>query len=258
MRRGVMAGVAFIGLALGPAHAFAQVTIPAAASMSLSGGSLDLAGTSLQVDGTFSLGSGNIDNGGSVTIAAGGNIDGGSGTITLSGDWTDLGIFNAGSGTVSFVDGGVALSNVVGDTTFNNASFVSTTGKSYAFAVGSTQTVGGLLTIQGTAAQGIQFKSATAGQVANIDLLPAGSQAIQYVGVSNVHAVGQHLAPNQTNDGGTGDDTGWFGSITGNGVVPTPALGTLGMLLLALLLVCVTYATAAARRKHPTSEGDKP
>ncbi|HSN00126.1 MAG TPA: hypothetical protein VLS52_03840, partial [Rudaea sp.] len=79
----------------------------------------------------------------------------------------------------------------------------------------------------------------------NINLLPGGSQNIQYVGVSDVHATGQHLAANQTNDGGTGNATGWFGSAIAGNTVPTPALSWIGLFLLALLL-----ATIAVTRRN--------
>lgn len=239
-------------LAAFAAPALAQVDVPAGATFSLGGGSLDLGGTNLQVGGSFAVGSGSAQKVDSVSILSGGNLDGGSGSLTLFGDWSNAGAFAAGTGTVNFIDGGVAQSNVSDDSTFANVGFVSATGKSYVFAVGSTQSVSGLLTILGTAAQGIQFKSSAAGQVADIDLLPGGSQSIQFVGVSDVHATGQHLAANETNDGGTGNATGWFGAgVNGGGnAVPTPALSGIGLLLLALLMaVSALFAFAAPYRQ---------
>jgi hypothetical protein len=145
-------------------------------------------------------------------------------------------MFTAGNGSVNFIDGGIAQSNISGNSTFDNVSFVSATGKNYVFAVGTTQSISGLLTILGTSTQGIQFRSSTAGQVANIDLLAGGTHSIQYVGVSDVHATGQHLAPNLTNDGGTGNAVGWFGAAAAANTVPTPTLSWIGLLLLALLM----------------------
>lgn len=227
--------------------ALAQFVVPSGAAVQLNGAALDLAGTALQVGGTFGVGSGSIVNATDILIANTGLLNGGSGTITLSGNWSNLGGFVGGTSSVFFVDGPPA-SAVSGNSTFHNASFVSTNGKSYVFAVGSTQSINGLLTILGTAAQGIQFKSSTAGQVAFIDLLPGGSQNIDFVGVSNVHAIGQHLAPTKTNDGGTGDAVGWFGSSGGGGgaVRPTPALSPTSLFLLALMLIGV----ATMRRRY--------
>jgi hypothetical protein len=228
---------------------FAQVIVPSGAAFSLGGGSLDLGNTSLQVGGSFAVGSGNVQNVDSVSILAGGTLNGDSGTLTLFGDWSNAGTFAAGSSTVNFIDG-VAQANISGNSTFNNASFVSANGKNYVFAVGTTQSVSGLLTILGTSAQGIQFRSSTAGQVANIDLLPGGTQNIQYVGVSDVHATGQHLAANQTNDGGSGNAKGWFGSAAAGNTVPTPAFSGIGLLLLALLLVGFAARAFATFRRQ--------
>ncbi|MDR3388453.1 MAG: hypothetical protein P4L92_15500 [Rudaea sp.] len=227
------------------------MTVPAGASLALNGGTLDPAGTDVQIAGAVTLGAGDLNNAGSVAIAAGGSLDGGSGNVSLFGNWSNLGTFTAATGSVSFVDGGSTASNIAGSTTFDNVSFVSNVGKTYSFAVGSTQTIGGLLTILGTPAQGIQLKSAVAGQVANINLRPTGTQDIQHVGVSNVHATGQHLASNQTNDGGGGDAVGWFGAATGgNGgnVAPTPMMSSLNLLLLSLLVV---FAAFLFRRNFP-------
>ncbi len=232
------AGIGSCILLLLSVPALAQVVVPANASFALNGGNLDLAGTGLQVAGAFSLGAGNVNNAANVAIASGGSLDGGSGTITLFGDWSNTGTFTAGTGSVNFVGGSVAQSNISGNSIFYGASFVSAAGKNYVFAVGATQNISSLLTITGTAALPIQFRSSAAGQVANIDLLPGGSQNIVHVGVSDMHATGQHLAASQTNEGGTGNADGWFMSgVNGGGnAVPTPTLSGIGASLLALLL----------------------
>jgi hypothetical protein len=248
-RTGCLVVVSFFALGL----AQAQVMVPAGASIALNGGTLDPAGSDVQVAGTLALGAGNLQNAKNVSISSGGNIAGGSGSLSLFGDWSNLGSFTAGTSIVNFVDGSTTLANVSGSTAFDNASFVSNDGKTYAFAVGSTQSISGTLTILGTPAQGIQFKSAAAGQVANINLAPTGSQNIQYVGVSDVHATGQHLAPTLTNDGGSGNALGWFGNGTGgngNGnPAPTPMLSSLILLLLTLLIAASAFLF---RRNFPT------
>lgn len=218
--------------------ALADVNVPTGASFNLNGGTLDLANTSLQVGGAFGLGSGIVTNAINIAIGAGAGLDGGTGTITLSGDWSDLGSFVAGGSHVNFVDGALALANITGNTTFANLSLISTIGKAYVLQVGSTQTISTALTILGTAGAGIQIKSATPGQAAFINLLTGGSQNIDFVGVSNVHATGQHLAPTKTNDGGSGDAVGWFGSVVGAiATTPAPILSTFAMVLMALVLL---------------------
>lgn len=243
-------GLVLLLLATACASAQAQVAVPSGASFALNGGSIDLANTSLQVGGSFAVGSGSVQNVDSVSIL-GGTLDGGSGTLTLFGDWSNAGTFTAGTGTVNFVDGGGAQSNLSGNSAFANASFVSATGKNYVFAIGSTQNVSGLLTILGTSAQGIQFRSSAAAQVANIDLLPGGSQNIDFVGVSDVHGIGQTLAPTKTNDGGTGNALGWFGSgIAAATSVPTPTLSAISLLLLTLLLAAFACLAFPPSRKQ--------
>lgn len=225
--------------------AAAQLSVPAGGSFALNGGTLNLAGTDLQVSGLFSLAGGSVLNAANMAIGAGGTLDGGSGLITLSGNWSDMGTFTPGSSTVDFVDG-AASSQITGNTSFANLSFVSTTGKNYIFGTGMTQTISGLLTITGVTGTPIQFRSSAAGQVANINLLAGGSQNIAHVGVSDVYATGQHLAANLTNEGGSGNATGWFAAIVQGIAIPATALSPLGMLLFALAL----FASAGLMRRH--------
>ena len=222
--------------------AFAQVSVPAGSSFALGGGTLDLAGSALQVGGLFSLASGKIDNATNIGILAGGTLDGGSGQILLSGNWTNAGSFLGGSSTVDFLDPGSA-SQIGGDSSFANLSFVSSTGKSYVFAAGSTQTIAGLLTISGVSGLPIQFHSSAAGQVANLNLLAGGSQNIGHVGVSDVHATGQHLAPSLSNEGGSGNATGWFAAIVPTIAVPADMLSPIGLLLFALAMFAGAWLT---------------
>ncbi|HEX7915935.1 hypothetical protein [Rudaea sp.] len=220
--------------------ATAQLVVPAGSSFALGGGDVDLASSGVQVGGLLSVAGGRILDAANVAILAGGTLDGGSGQIVLSGDWSNAGNFIPGSGSVNFVDGG-APSQIGGSTGFANLSFVTASGKNYVFAAGSTQTIAGLLTIAGTAAQPIQFRSSAAGQVANINLLAGGSQSIVHVGVSDVHATGQHLAPNLSNEGGSGNATGWFAAIVAQTAIPATALSPIGLLLFALALLAVVW-----------------
>jgi hypothetical protein len=227
-------------------NAIANVDIPSGASVNLNGGTLDLSGTSLQVDGTFGVGAGNVDNAANVAIGSGASLAGGSGAINLSGDWANLGSFTAGSSHVNFVDGALAQSSISGNTTFATLSLISAVGKSYVFQVGTTQTITALLQILGTAATGIQVKSSAPGQVASINLAQGGSQNIDFVGVSNIHATGQHLAATKTNDGGTGDAIGWFGSVVAAiQTSPAPTLSALGMLLMTIVMWMVAWRRRA-------------
>ncbi len=226
--------------------AAADVTVPANAVGSLNGGTLDLGCTDLIVAGTLQVGSGQVLKVRNVTIQPGGALDGGSGSIELGGNWSNSGGFLAGTGTVRFRDlCALASATISGNSSFANARFVTSTGKNYVFAVGSVQTITHVLEITGTTAQPIQFRSTAPGQVASINLTPSGTQQIAHVGVTDVFATGQPLAPGQQNEGGGGNAKGWFGTPIGppippsGGVVIIPALSTLMLGFLAALLALV-------------------
>ena len=177
-------------LLCGAETAWAQVAMPPASSLLLAGGKLDLGGADLQVGGAVAVGAGTIANANNISIAAGGLLDAGSGTIGLFGNWSDLGNFIAGTSSVNFIDGSAASAILSGATTFYSASFISSTGKNYVFPVGLTQNFASALTVLGVPAQGIQFRSASPGQVAFVNLAASGAQNIDFVGVSDVHATG--------------------------------------------------------------------
>jgi hypothetical protein len=224
--------------------AWADLVVPSGSLTSIGPGVIDLACTDVVVSGTLQVNSGQLSNVRSVTINPGGAIDGGSALIEVGGNWTNSGSFIAGTGTVNFRDlcsFGNAV--VMGSTTFYRASFVSASGKNYVFAIGSTQTVTALLEIAGTAPQPIQFRSSNPGQTAFINLLTGGTQQIQHVGVTDVWATGQWLAPFLTNEGGSGNAQRWFGVPDGGGgggaAAAIPALDGTALFSLAALLAAM-------------------
>ena len=236
----------------------ADLIVPVGGTYTTNGGQTDLACTDVVVGGLLVVDSGSLVNVRHLTIQAGGTVVSTTGTIRLGGDWNNAGTFVAGSGVVQFRDlCGLTLSAVAGSTTFANASFVSGTGKTYRFAVGTTQSVSGVLEIAGTTPNPIQFRSSSAGQVASINLFPAGAQQIQHVGVTDVWATGQWLAPSLTNEGGGGNANRWFGSGPPLGAGhPIPTLGDLATLALAALLALAGLLDLRRRhrdRAHVTS-----
>jgi hypothetical protein len=250
---------AAVVLLLHPALAAADFIVPANAIGSINGGTLDLGCTDLIVAGTLQLGGGQVLNVRNVTIQGGGTIDGGSGVIQVGGNWTANGSFAAGAGEVDFRDLCAAgPASISGNTTFFRVSFVSTTSKNYTFAVGSTQRILSVLEISGTSPKPIQFRSATPGQVAFVDLVASGTQQIQHVGVTDVSSTGQCLAPGQSNEGGGGNAKNWFmcGSGGGGGSstpASIPALDAAALLALAALLAASGLwfvRRATARRKE--------
>jgi hypothetical protein len=228
----------------------ADLVVPANGVYTTNGGQTDLACTDVIVAGTLQVNSGGLVNVRHLTIQPGGVIDGGSGTIQLGGNWSGTGTFTAGTSTVRFDDScGLTSAAIGGSTTFFSTRFVSTSGKNYVFQVGTTQTVGGLLEIAGTAGQPIQFRSSTPGQVANLNLLPGGTQQIQHVGVTDVWATGQWLAPALSNEGGGGNASRWFGAAPPSvSEYPVPSLGDLATLALAALLAACGIAELRRRR----------
>jgi hypothetical protein len=246
---GKLAGGA-VALLFFAAVAQADVVVPPGANVQLSGGRLDLAGSNVLIGGALGLGSGELRGVGALRIFAGGSADFGSGVATLSGDWENRGTFTAGSSRVELRDG-PAMSQILGTTAFANLSLVSLTGKRYRFESGFTQRVSANLQISGSGAA-IQVDVTAPGNLAFLDLLPGGSQSIANVGVSDVHATGQHLAPTQTNQGGNGNDNGWFGGPPPQPTVPIPALSPAALLLTALGLI---FIVMRRREAGATSRG---
>lgn len=220
--------------------AHADVDLPSGASWSQNDGQMDLGGADLSIAGQVDMASGQLTGIKGLTINPGGQINAGSGKLGITGAWSNNGAFNAGTSQVEFTDGNSANGAVSGNTQFHHASFVSTSGKTWRFGAGSTQSFGGSLTILGTSAAPIQIASSQAGQVAYLNLLPAGTQQIHYVGVSDVYASGLPLASGETNQGGTGNALGWF-DVALAAIQQVPALSNLALGLLGALLFTLTY-----------------
>ncbi len=161
------------------------------------------------------------------------------------------GQFVAGTSDVRFDEGcGAGASVILGSTTFYDVHFNSTSGKNFVFAVNTTQTIAHLFEFTGTASAPSQFRSSTPGQVAYIDLRPSGTQVISHVGVTDVWATGQWLAPFLANEGGGGNARRWFG-VPDNGapVPPIPTLANAALVALAALLAAAGWLTLDRRRR---------
>lgn len=246
MRIGLMGSVLLVLALAGPAAA--SITIPPDARVDLDGGRVALAGGDITSQGALRLASGELADVGDVRLLAG-NADLGSGQVTLLGDWENRATVIAGSSVVTFRDGPAALRRILGNASFATLSLVSANGSRYRLESGSTQRIATVLQIIGTGVP-IQIDVTAPGSIARLDLLPGGTQDIANVGVSDVYAVGQPLAPALANQGGRGNATGWFGSGTGGpggpGVpVPqptiVPTLSDGGLLLLALLFAAIAW-----------------
>jgi hypothetical protein len=250
----IAADCAGVFMLCGALSAHADYIVPASAVTRLTGGTLNLSCTDLIVAGSFDVGSGSVRNARNVTVQPGGTISGGSGSIALSGNWTvsPTGQYVPGTSSVRFDDNcGAGAAAIAGNTSFYDVHFTSTTGRNFIFAAGSTQTISHLFEFTGTASAPSQFRSSGAGQVAYIDLQPGGTQSISHVGVTDVWAIGQWLAPFQTNEGGGGNARRWFGDP--NFVEPIPTIGTAALAALATLLAAAGALARDGRVRRPSS-----
>lgn len=237
---------AMFATSFGVANA-AGVHVPAGGAFDLRGGRLALADGDVTVAGRFALGAGELFETRAFRILAGGVALFGSGTAQLTGYWENRGSFDAGSSNVRLRDGAATSSAILGSSRFADLSIVSSSGKRYRLESGLTQQVSGLLQIQGSAGLPVQIDVTAPGSIASLELLPGGTQDIANVGVSDVHATGQRLAPQQSNAGGRGNALGWFGTVLQQAapvLVPTLSAGVLVLLTLSLL------ATAGVFRRR--------
>lgn len=219
----------------------AGISVGSGGSIALGQGTIDLGGGDLDVGGQFDVAGGSVFGIGNVLIN--GTLDGGSGPLEVLGDWINNGSFNAGTGSVQLRDDTGSSAQVAGSTTFNALSMTSSAGGAFVLESGQAQRVLSSLTIQGTGSP-LQIRSSNPPQVAELVLELGGSQNISNVGVSDVHATGQHLAPQETNQGGTGNAFGWFG--IGLLAVPTLSAGGLALMILAFLGLALLRRSAIA------------
>lgn len=235
-------GLAAAALWFGGAPATAgELRVGANSSLSLGSGRVDLACADLVVGGLLSGGTGALDQVRDLTILNG-IVQGEMATFTVTGDWTNSGSFDAGTSTVSLVDGcGRASATISGDSTFYDLDVTTSSGKLVSFEKTKTTTVTGHLTLAGAAGQRLQIRSTVDGSQAYLDL--QGSQTVDYVEVKDNHAIG---TPILYGDESTtlGNTVGW---ILGTQI---PALGAWGLLALAVLLAAGP-ARALRRRGAP-------
>src|SRR6056297_257819 len=221
--------------------AWGDLSIGDGGSFSLGSGVLRLADTPLIIDGEFDLGSGNVERAGNILIS--GVFSGGSGSLSTSGDWINNGTFNAMDSAITLFDETGSTALVLGDSVFYGLSIFSSAAGEFVFESGSIQNVTDSLFIQGVSGLPLQLRSTSPLQIAQLFLENGASQDIAFLGVSDVHATGQPLAPDQTNQGGTGNDLGWFGRALE--FIPIPTLSVPGLIVLVLAI----FGVAVVRRK---------
>jgi len=137
--------------------------------------------------GTFDTSSSNYG----ITVSSDVNIASGvfnlnTSTVAVSGNWIfGPATFNSGTSTVTFQGASTSTSTLMGSTTFYNlASTVA--GKTFQFAVGSTQTVSNLLTLTGASGNLLVVKSTSSGT--QWYLKDAGTNAVSFVSARDSNA----------------------------------------------------------------------
>lgn len=152
-----------------------------------------------------------------LTIDSGVSLDAATTTFTISGDWTNNGTFNAGKSTVILT--GSAPSTISGQTVFNNLSSI-IQGKVISFSQGVTQTVNGILKLEGSASNPIILKSAAIGtdgskhdEEARISVASVsdsvGHRLLRYIKVFDIDASGQASPISVLDSERGGNTTGW-------------------------------------------------
>jgi len=228
MRRALAAAAIALGLAA-PAAA-GDLTVGSGSTLELGTGSLALGCADLSVAGTLTAGSVGFSAARDVAIDPGGVVNGSSAVLSLSGNWTNAGAFNAGTSTVQMVDGCALSSGVVtGNTSFSKLFISTTTAKQVSFAAGSTQTVTDLLSLLGAAGNLLRIRSTVNGSAALFN--STGRSSVNYVDVED----------NDAQPGG-GIAAGWY-SVKGPNTpgwllgASVPMLAPVAFGLLALLLL---------------------
>jgi IPTL-CTERM motif len=244
-----MWGLALLASVLSTA-ATADLVVPVNSGYTLNGGSADLGCTDLIVNGALVVDGGSITGIRNVTINAGGSITASSGALALSGNWSNFGVFNAGTGSVSFVDlAGCAAAGgtISGNTTFARLVFTTSVGKTFLFAAGATQSINQNLTVQGAPGAPIIWRSTNAGQLSNIALV--GTQNTANFGASDIAATSAKIATGLGNAlAGGGNTPGMFGDAS----LSVPTLSSLALSLLSLLLAGCAFVGRRHTQHHST------
>jgi hypothetical protein len=236
VRKIVFAVIAMFGT-LCVMNAWGQIEVGAGATLDLGSGSLDAGCQDLSVAGNLLVVQGSVSGVRSLSIIAGGQLGGGAGTISWSGDWTNNGMFDAGTSTASSVDGcGRAMSTFTTGDTFSRLSLQSGVGREIRFPSGRTTMVQRSFVAAGLAANRLLIRSTTAGSAATTALGPAATQSVFAVDVADNHGAPEAIAPGPASSYQSvkgPNSEGWFDLASAAGI---PALSVTGLALLAAAL----------------------
>jgi len=154
--------------------------------------------------GTYTLGA-DLDVNGVLTLA-GGTLNDGGRTINLAGDWANTGGVLAATGAVVLDGENQAIS---GSTTFKGLSKSVLSARTLTFEAGSTQTVTGVLALQGVDVGLLSLRSTAIGQQWRID--PQDGRSLAYLDVkdsNNINATAINVLDAHCVD--SGNNTNWI------------------------------------------------
>ena len=140
---------------------------------------------------------------GNLTINLGVTFTAPSSTLNIAGNWTNNGTFNHNNGTVVFNG---TRQYIYGSSTFKNLSKSVISTDVFTFQSGSTQTIAGTLTLNGTSGNLLYVYSSIISSQANIN--PTSSRAISYVAVSGSNNI-SGTTISTSNSINEGNNTNW-------------------------------------------------
>ncbi|WP_028605358.1 hypothetical protein [Ottowia thiooxydans] len=233
-------------------NAWAQFNVGAGSSIDFGDAVVDMGCSDLVISGTANTTASQLTGIDDVSISAGGAINGGSGLLSVSGDFANGGSFSGGSGSVMIVDGcGKAQSRISGESSFNNLSITTGTGKEAIFEAGKTTNVAGTLTLKGVPANLLKIRSST--PLTPALLAATSAQSIRYVDVADNRAVGAVIAlglPHNFDSIASGKVYRWFRfDEDGNLInVPVPTLSQWAILALSTLVMLLFLGRRPTRK----------
>ena len=152
--------------------------------------------------GTFTGAAGQVVAAG-ITILAG-TLSAPTSTLSDSGDWTFTGgTFNADNGTVALTG---SNQHITGSTTFHNLTKTVKTADTLTFQAGATDTITGLLTLEGIAHHLLALRSSEAGT--QFDLDPLSAALASFVDVQDSANLGRRTIT-ASHSHNSGDNQGW-------------------------------------------------
>ena len=205
-------------------------------------GTVDVTGN-LTINSTLTQGGNDVTVSGNLTIVGSGGVftaNAMAHTINIGGNWANNGTFTANASTVVFTDADHTLS---GSTAFNNFTHSVATSRTLTFPASTTQTVNGLLTLNGASGQLLNLRSTT---TAAWNINRAGTYTIDYVDVQYSNNTGTAISVPTSSNTNSGNNSGWTFTVAAAASIPT--LSEWGMIIFTILLGA--SAVFALRRKN--------